>query len=302
MIPNLEDGNKDLIPNVCPHLALKDDVESYAAFPSTINVCNYGHYSATPKISHQRSFCLSQYYKNCKVFKSEETQKFPKEIKYKSHLWLGYRKINLFLGVFGICLFLIIITIIFRKGFGNQLVGFVGFQTQMNMSSSTTEDDRVVLTNSIQMTEIDETEINSQSTQALPTKSPEILTPTKIDPILTLDTPIGGEYKFIIHRVLEGESLQYYSDLFGTTPEAILLVNDNLVTPLWVDWIVIIPVNLDDTASVPAFIGYQVEEEEISAIALAKKLSIPVEGLIFYNDIDEEYILHKGEWLLIPRN
>ena len=289
-------------PNICPHLALKGDIDSYAAFPSSINVCNRGHQSVTPTISHQRFFCLTPNHVDCPYFQSEESEKFPKDIQYQTQGLSGSLKRILLFATLGVLLTMVVLLSIFGEGWRNQQSGFVATQTQKVEFLPTLVDQRIFPTVTPQIDEMVENGSTPESIEISPTAPLIMPTPTNLDPVLSLDTPIGGEYQFIIHRVLEGESLQYFADLYKTSTEAILAVNENLVLPMWVGWVVVIPLNTADVAKFPTFVPHQIEEEGISISALADELTVPIEELAFYNNIDTGHILHEGEWVLVPRN
>jgi hypothetical protein len=116
-----------------------------------------------------------------------------------------------------------------------------------------------------------------------------------------LDVPIGTDYQFIIHQVLEGESLEQFAVQYDTSREVITKINYFLPVPLWVNWLVIIPVNLTDPGDLPTFEAYLVTEETISIGKLSEKLAVNLEDLSYYNGIGVEHVMKSGEWLLIPR-
>jgi len=127
------------------------------------------------------------------------------------------------------------------------------------------------------------------------------LTPTYEKPVLALDTPIGDENQFIIHRVAEGESLQIFANLYNTSVEAIRNVNYDLIAPLWIDWLVVIPMNTTDVTGIPTFEPYQVESDQISISELSELLSTSIADIIKYNNLNTEHFLVQGDWLLIPK-
>jgi len=299
---NLKEIDENPKPNICPHLALKGDIDSYAAFPSSINVCNRGHQSVTPTISHQRFFCLTPNHVDCPYFQSGEAEKFPKDIQYQTQGLSGNLKRILLFATLGVLLTMVVLLFIFGEGWRNQQSGFVATQTLKVGFFPTGVDQRIFPTDTPQIDEMVETTRTPESFDVSPTTLIEVPTPTNPDPVLALDTPIGEEVQFIIHRVLEGESLQYFADRYKTSTEAILAVNENLILPMWVGWVVVIPLNTADVAKFPTFVPHQIEEEGISISALADILTVPIEELAFYNNIDTGHILHEGEWVLVPRN
>jgi hypothetical protein len=142
--------------------------------------------------------------------------------------------------------------------------------------------------------------------QTDPSPLPEIskveLSPTHEIPVLAFGSPIGSEIQFVIHRVGEGETLQMFADHYNTCVEAIKAVNYDLISPLWVDWLVIIPINLTDVSNLPPFEACLIEEEDISIEEIAIILDVLPKDICFINGFDPDHILQKGEWVHVPRS
>lgn len=117
----------------------------------------------------------------------------------------------------------------------------------------------------------------------------------------TLDTPIGTDYKFVIHQVKSGESLSQYAASYKTSVEAILRVNYSLIIPLWVDAFVVIPVDFSSVAQMPYFQPYRVTTSGITIEALAKELGTDLNDFIYYNGFKSGERLQLGDWILVPR-
>ena len=137
----------------------------------------------------------------------------------------------------------------------------------------------------------------------IPSLAPTIPAPTSsaTQTSHALDTPIGSKYKFIIHKVVKGESLQLYAEKYGTTIETIRAVNYHLPIPLWEDWLIIIPISITDAQGLPSFEAYMVSEEGLTIAELARKLSTDPIELKYYNALGETYRSSSGDCLLIPR-
>ena len=278
----------------CPHLSLRYDAATYSAYPSINNACYRGQRPETPKISHQRTFCLSPKYINCAFLNNQEIKKFPREIKYKFHNRYQNLHTKIILGILAV---LAAVTIVYIWAVGrNELGGILEKPSQTPMISHT-----VSTADAPKAAEIAAVNTIIPTFEPISTESSKPITPTVPDPILALETPIGGQIQFIIHRVLEGESLQYFADQYNTSREAISAANKNLILPLWVGSIVVIPVNTNDRSEIPAFLTHQIEDEGITVTLLAEKFSVQRERLAFYNNLETEHVLHQGEWLLIPQ-
>jgi hypothetical protein len=290
---NFSDHHPKKPQNTCPELGLGDDPDTFSAFPSLLNVCYHVKPITTPIITHQRSFCLSENHVHCPLYASTHGVKMPKEMALNTHR-LSKRNRLLLIGVATLIL-LVTTTVILRFS--------AAWPNQPNQEPAPlTTGQALVPLISTPVAETDEARTSTpQVTETPQTETQAPSTPTKEDPLLALDTPIGGEIQFIIHRVSEGETLQIFADQYNTTVEAITAVNHNLIVPLWTNWIVIIPYNFTDVSGLPLFAAHQVEEEFIPLPELAQQLSTSLTDMMFYNNLDAEHILHKGEWLLVPQ-
>jgi len=294
--------NEKIAPkNSCPHLGLSDDPKTFSAYPSEWNVCHCVRPSSTPNFQHQERFCLSPEFTNCEIY-SGLSEKMPKNIQHISSGALISKKKNLRIAIiFSIVAVLLITAFVVSNLLGFRLSGL------FSKMSDTSQSDQIDLPRATQTlfgspTQTNPAEISPTPTDPLPTPTESISpTPTEVEPVLALDTPIGDEYQYIIHRVEEGESLQIFADKHKTTIDAIIAVNYNLIAPLWIDWLIVIPENLTDVEGLPTFEPYQVEAQSISINELSDSLLVPLDDLLLYNDLDTEHVLEQGEWLLIPR-
>lgn len=279
--------------NSCPKLGLKEDPDSYSAFPLNINACYQVRPVDIPNLSHQRSYCLTSAYLHCPVYESAPGGKMPKEISLKKETLS--KDILFLLSGIGVLLVIIILFFSFRSGRPR----FFAIDELSTPSPTTSVSPTITPAQPIDTATT--VPITPSLTELLATDTRVPPTPTAIIVILTLDTPIGGDQNFIIHRVAEGETLQIFADKYHTSVEAIKAINFDLIIPLWTDWLVIIPVNVIDVSKLPLFEAHQVEEEYIKIQDLSTKLSASLEEMIHYNNIEENYLLRKGDWLLVPR-
>jgi|LDZT01.1.fsa_nt_gi hypothetical protein len=285
----------------CPFLGLMDDRESFTSYPTEGNVCYHAAPETTPILSHQAAFCLNADYALCPIFKAETIQKMPDEIRLRRPI--SFEKIKQ-IGIAAILILLailVLIGVLFREQWLGQLPGIssdMGTETEIINSVYRQTGTQAEQTSTGTFLEIS---LTPQATENVHKDPTAVSSPTKTDPILALEVPIGDEDQFVMHRVLPGESLAIFADQYNTSIDAIIGVNANLISPLWVDWVVIVPVNFSDVSGIPAFEAYQVEEEGISLEALAERLSAAVHQMALYNNIDSDHKLHAGEWLLVPR-
>ena len=116
-----------------------------------------------------------------------------------------------------------------------------------------------------------------------------------------LDSPIGTDYQFVIHKVKSGENLSQYATRYGTSVEAILRVNYALNVPLWVDTLVVIPVEFTEVTQMPYFQPYKVTTDGITVEILGRELATNLNDFIYYNGLSRGDRLSLGDWLLVPR-
>ncbi|MDF1520887.1 MAG: LysM peptidoglycan-binding domain-containing protein [Brevefilum sp.] len=299
--PNEDKPKENPAVKSCPFLGLVDDRESFTSYPSEWNVCYHVAPETTPMLSHQAAFCLNADYALCPIFKAETIQKIPDEIRLRRPIsFEKIKKLGLII-VLIVLAFLVFIGIMFRERWLGQMPGFgsrISTETEMVNPGDYQTD---VLGDQTKTELFSEIGLTPLVTEQNPTDTPVTPSPTKTDPILALDIPVGDEVQFVMHRVLPGESLAIFADQYNTSIDAIIAVNADLISPLWVDWVVIVPVDFSDVSGMPAFEAHQVEEEGISLVALSERLSAAVDQMALYNNIDEDHKLHAGEWLLVPR-
>lgn len=131
------------------------------------------------------------------------------------------------------------------------------------------------------------------------TKTPRPVIPTSVTPH-ALETPFGGNLRFVIHRAIEGEGFIYLAEKYGTTVDAIRAINYNLPEALWVNKILVIPVKTGDVNGIPPFSIYQVVDIEVKVEDLAVLLEVDEDSLKKYNELPDGYILNQGDWVLVP--
>lgn len=217
----------------------------------------------------------------------------PKEIQHKTK-GLSKKARILIIGGFIIAVIVTLI-VLFSTGWLTIPAGFIEGSPTLTQSTP----NPVATTPAVFTTSPIIQTLSPTQTPALPT--PPSPTVTKEDPVLALETPIGDEVKFIIHRVEEGETLGIFADQYNTTVDAITAINHDLIVPLWAQWLVVIPLDITDVSALPAFEPYQVEVEGILLREMAEEVSASLEDMVYYNAVDADHVLHKGEWLLIPR-
>ena len=287
---------------ICPYLGLREDSTTPVGYPSTRNVCFHSKKHEIPNLTYQRSTCLGGRFRRCPLLNSEEEKWMPRSIRYRSgkflHFLSEYKR-------FFLIGFLIITVgsalVFYRQWIPNisqalipswqKTQQFRTFQPSQTLRVTRTSDDDSA-------EQITPTLIFSETAAPTPIYTP---TMTLLPPVLSLDTPIGSDVQFIIHRTLVGESLFQYAREYSTNVDAIEAVNYELPPVLYVDLIVVIPIGVDDTAGLPQFEAYQVTMRGLTVDSLAEQLAGNPDSLAKYNNVPRDYKFNPGDWILVPR-
>jgi methylase of polypeptide subunit release factors len=108
------------------------------------------------------------------------------------------------------------------------------------------------------------------------------------------------ERQFVVHRVLEGEGFISIAATYNTNEDAIRAVNYALGDSLWADTVLVIPLGQTDISGIPPMSVFLVSDEGMTIEALALEQNVDAALLRELNALPEGYILHQGEWVLIP--
>jgi len=227
----------------------------------------------------------------------------PEDIRYRSQ---RYKDPKFYLNLGLIILFLIVITlgVIFNKFWLPKVNAFIIPDWQKTQQArpeivlpASTSTERVIAhstpTNTIQPT-------LTPSLMPTLTESPEP-TVEESNQILELDSPIGHENKFIIHRAVAGETLGLYATQYNTTVSAIRAINYQLPTVLYIDQILVIPVDITDVYKLPVFETFQISGDGLTVPELVEELRVDMDAFRLHNNIPMNYVFKSGEWVLVPR-
>jgi hypothetical protein len=279
--------------DICPYLGKYDDQQTPILYPSEYNVCYRGADLRMPELPYQESCCLRHQYAHCPAYvDSARIKEVPTHRPQKSRK--KERGLVLVLAAILICLISgAAVWLLMQKP--NLLI--------LLRAPSTTPSATVSLEVNTTPTAIVVAAIATPSPTAplLPTHTPvNTPQPTHL-PGGALETPIGTDVKFVIHRLVAGDNYSNLTNIYATSVEAIQQVNYALLIPLRAGDLVIIPVGVDAIdPKTPVFEPYQVTAENITVDALGKQLAVNMEQLLFYNSLKAGDILATGTWVIVP--
>ena len=272
---------------ICPHLGFEDDPETALAYPAVHNFCYHCKPISPVVFDHQREVCLTPEYLHCPVYQTAVPEPLPKNLRGKRR---SDSKSPSRLSILILCLVLllglavaILLGLIKLPGNSAAIPVIVRDETPSQIATFPAANftATVTATPTIRPTITKETEV--------PTPSPH-----------ALETPFGVSPKLVIHQVREGEGFIRLAEQYGTTAEAIKAINFELPETLFVDTILVIPLNTDDVTGLPRFSLRQINTEGLTIESYAERMSLDAQALKKFNELPDGYVLQMGEWLLIP--
>jgi len=297
-------NNNQTLNTSCPYLGLDYDKATYSNFPSINNACYHVQPIAIPALSHQHAYCLTKNFENCPIYTAPQGNSLPSDLQHQAEKKPKNRKRFIFVA----CIILIIAILLVV--FWDKIKPITETSNKAPTTTQTLNAIGLTITNT-NITSIEEATFTptpeleravvTPSPLPSPTSSPSASPSFTQETLFRLENTIGKDPQFIIHRVIEGESLPLFANMYQTSVEAIRAVNYDLPRILWTDQIVIIPLNQTDMSGIPQFIAYEIVENGITFEQIADEFAVPPEELLRYNNINKEFALQQGDWILIPQ-
>lgn len=296
--------------HLCPSLGFLDDAETPLAFPSISNYCHRSRPISSPALKYQQEFCLCEKYGECPVFLSQKTTPLPKHIRAPRTIKQrnSFRK-NILVSLAALGVVLLLGWGIFSRGIFS--AAEIGMETPTPFSTALRTATSLYLPTMTASPLPPPTLTYTATVHALsglvtdtPTQTPTLYsTATPTTTPSQLDFVFGTDYKFVIHKVMNGETLEQYATQYNTSVEAIRGVNYKLKPIVVASTLLVIPVGFTDFSKIPSFVAYQVRPEDrgLSVASMAKRLRVNPLDLKYYNgwtsDGDRPIV---GAFLLVP--
>ena len=282
---------------ICPFLGLIDDPDSLLAFPAERHNCYHSQPSVAIRLTHQGEFCLSEKHRDCSTFLNQQTASLqsPFHTPYRRRGNTFRKNLAITLGV---------LIIIFALGWGIMRQGAPSLAIEKTTQTipvsaeptgTNTPPPTMVLTSpTATNTPLPPMTVLTSHPTITPTRTNTPLPPMTVTPLPNLskhqlDVPIGTERKFIIHRILSGETLDLYAEKYKTSVDAIIAINYylRLTNRVGSEALTVIPIGFTDVSGLPVFVVYQVNERErgVDFEHLAQKFKVGLADFKNYNGI-----------------
>jgi hypothetical protein len=301
----------------CPYLGKEDDPATPILFPSPSNRCFRTEKGIQLETDYQSICCLTREYRQCPVFlDASRIDLLPaQQIRAAER---NLRRLNviffslLLLFIFGVVVLLVNLGLIPNIPFLKLDVPVPLITTQtFDPNTGSGARDLLLKSSPTPIVELTAT-LLATTNQPSPTPHPITATPTKTAQpppavpapaeMVKLDTPFGGEQKFILHRVVSGESISLFAMQNSSSVEVIQWANYGLTSPLQINILLVIPVGLTVIdPDMPAFEVYHVTDSSVVAQDLAEDLKTDVDQFLQYNNLNGGQTLPSGSWVIVPR-
>ncbi len=277
----------------CPFLGLTHDPKTPALFPTDRNCCYQVRPLRTVANHHQEQYCLSSMHQACPIFLNPEDA-LTREVLYAPGRRQRSRRL-VFLALAALALLALAFSAWVYWDVWSS-ARFAGSQPGLPERITTPTLDLLLPAVSSTASGFAAIVLPSATPTLTPLPPVEI---SSVTPLPGLETPIGSDPAFVIHRVAAGESLTILSQRYGTTETAIRAINLMLPVPLWENWLVVVPYQFEDVAGLPLFEVYQVKADGLSVAALAQQLNVDAALLARYNHLTAEDDFANGQWVLV---
>lgn len=272
----------------CPFIGFEEDPETALAYPAPYNFCNHCKPIAPVSLGHQRSACLTREFANCPVFQKDTLEPLPRELRgvrpesFKPTPWIPV----------GILVLVVMVTFIVLAILGViRVPGLTPIPAETQPTIKVNTPTEVTPPPSVTV----ENTANPEPTNTLEA------TDTTPFTIHAIETPFGENPKLVIHQVQEGEGYYLMEKTYNTTEEAIKAINFELPQTLWVNKLLVIPVNTDDVTGLPQFSVREITSEGLTIEAYATRMQLNADALKIYNALPDGYLLEMGDFLIIPQ-
>lgn len=284
---------------VCPHLGFKNDPKTSTFSPDLRNACHQAKPPVHISITQQSSVCFTEHFEECPGYCEGWGKNIPKELLAPDIYPKNTKKIWIYIVV---C---IVICLLGASGIYIGLNdGFPGFRNtevatttpssytvieQPAKESTSTELPTETVIPISTATSDESVNESENSEQLVDTQTPG---PTLLTPFVTEN----GE--FVIHQVVQGESLQYIADTYQTDPDVLKVINAIESGSIFPEQILVVWIGQVLLENLPVLTA-EFLEEGISVADLAVETGTSLEELIFWNNLEDLDWIEGDRWVIL---
>ncbi|MBS1249481.1 MAG: hypothetical protein MAG431_01061 [Chloroflexi bacterium] len=283
---------------ICSYLGLASDSKTRYSYPTSQNYCHYVKPGQSVSHTHQEKVCLSSKHAQCPVYQAKGEISFPSELRGQGPP-LSRSGRSSWLWVMGT---IIVVAITFLLVWPGNLLSTSAILSLVASSPTATKE--AYLPSPTQMDEKSSLSVPTPTPTLSPspttTPSPTVVPTATLTPGPAIGTPFGIQEQYVIYRVSLGDSMGELARTYGTSIEAIQISSN--IQPgeeIWLDDLLVIPVNQSDPSQVIGFMPLYVDHTEYIS-DLAERYSVLVSEIRYYNNLGDEETIPANRWLIIP--
>lgn len=282
----------------CPHLGLDEDSHTAAGFASDRNYCYKGKKAVKISAEHQRNYCLTPNCRTCPVFLNSSPEAQTTAVvkdRTKFRQWLLWTILS------SIILAGILLVNFYINGKSGPPPKLTGLEPVLIPVTGATLEITPPLPSVTDPPDI----TPSLTITIRPSVKPSsTIMGTSTEVSLRgylIETPILSNPQLIIHEMAPGESYNLLAVNYHTSMEAIQRINQVVPAPIWVGWVIVIPLDTVEVSNLPPFEVFKINEKGLTLEILSKKLNADLDLLVQYNQTGKSDILNMDTWILVPR-
>ncbi len=289
----------------CTYLGMEEDRDTVAGFPSVRNRCYRPAPPCAVAQDHQRDYCLSGEHVNCAAFNQPPATGMPAiwSVAKMPYLTQPRRRQPAWLLILVTCLIVLAISLLSPLLNLPALAPNLGQFFPATLAPLPSHTPPAAFQPPPVPTATPTPPASPTPTASptpSPTPSPTYTPGPTVVPGFALETPALQEPRLMLHKVRPGEGFTMLAAFYNIREAAIRQINTYPSGPLWLDSVVVVPLDDINLDNLPVFEVYQVTQDDLTLAALAEQRSLSLELLCKYNQALPGDILPAGRWLLLP--
>ncbi len=304
----------------CPYIGLPEDQETHFRYPHESNYCHKVSPAETITLVHQNRICLQDSHANCPVYQTGSRGSLPERLRRPEPVRRSAAALTLALASLTVVSILILMSTQ-KAAPGEVIQAAISTVTPVQFTPPGTLELKVPpveapVADSESLSEIEFANLSAngeneapaagatstplfmvvpQGATALSAGLPEFPTPGPLP-----GTPFVSSQKFVIHRVLPGETLALIGQRYQTDADVLRALNPTVaLQTLLPGRLVVVAIGLTEIEDLPAFeILYLTRGRSLEDIAAS--FGVPLLALVTYNGLGNAEVVPAGRWLIIP--
>lgn len=272
-------ATSDDSPLICPYLGFQADVQTRFTVPDDRHVCHQANPSRVIHPDYQGRCCLTSEYRSCQGYTAGWKHGLPRGARYHGRQRMTDES-HAIVRILAIALLAAAMI-------------FVLYQAHAASPGPVQTIPVIPVVPTLTATLAPTGTATATST---PRKTPTVL-PGTSTPGPLAETPFGFYGQWLVHQVVQGESLEMIAQRYGTSVSVLRAINDFLTVGLWADTSVVICVGCVDASGLPVVKPYWVAKD-IRVSDLAAQYGMDPDVLRTWNGIEDDWVT-ADRWLVV---